>query len=68
MTSFEDRFYRENPALFQRLTRNALLLSWLAGALFAWAWNGRKLRRAYARAQENNDAIVLEDFIDLDIE
>lgn len=64
MTSFEDRFYRENPRLLQRLTRNLALLRWLAGGLFAWAGSGRRLRKAYARAEKDREAVVLEDYID----
>lgn len=66
MAAFEDRFYRENPHLLQRLARDLSLLRWLAGGLFAWAFGGRRLRKAYARAQEANDTVVLEDFIDRD--
>jgi hypothetical protein len=68
MKSFEERFYRENPGLFRRFTRNALLLLWLARGLFEWVWTGRALRKAYKRAREDNDAVVLEDYIDADVE
>lgn len=64
MPAFEVRFYRENPDLIQRLRRDASLLLWLAGALMQWLGRGRRLRAAYERAQQNDTAIVLEDYID----
>jgi hypothetical protein len=67
MAAFEDRFYRENPALFQRLRRNASLLLWLAGGLVQWL-RGRRVRIAYERAQQSKAAIVLEDYVDPGVE
>jgi hypothetical protein len=63
MAAFEDRFYRENPALFQRLRRNASLLLWLVGGLVQWL-RGRTVRKAYERAQKSDAALVLEDYVD----
>ena len=63
MPSFEDRFYRQNPSMLQRLGRNSQLVSWLAGRVLAWFYPGRRLRKAYIKAQQERQQIVLEDFI-----
>lgn len=63
MSSYEQRFYRENPTALERVSRNVRLLCYLASGLLAWFTTGRRVRRAYDLAQQNDDTIKLEDFI-----
>ena len=61
MSSFEKRFYIENPTLWQALRRNARLLGMLLVGGLLWMTKGAMLRRAVRRAQRNGEAIILED-------
>lgn len=61
MASFEEQFYIENPSRWQALRRDVKLLFWLAVRAGAWLGKGWLVRRAYRRAQRNNDPLILED-------
>lgn len=63
-SSFEDRFYLENPSLSARLRRNARLLLMLSAAAAAWLFKGYLLRRALKRAAQSKDPVILEDWSD----
>lgn len=68
MSSYEERFYRESPDLRSRVARNLRLLIWLVGELIAWFWPGRRIRRAYRKAEQDGKEIYLDDAIKLDQE
>ena len=63
MASFEERFYLENPTRLQALRRDARLLLMLAGYALLWLTRGVRVRRAYRRACQGGEPLVLEDVI-----
>lgn len=61
MPSFEEQFYIENPSRYQAFKRDLRLLLWLGHKAWLWLWKGISVRRAYRRALQDNDPIILED-------
>ncbi len=64
MASFERRFYLENPTRLQALRRDLRLLWMLAGYAVLWLTRGVLVRRAYRRAQQSGEPLVLEELIE----
>jgi len=64
MSSFEDRFYLENPTFLARIQRNARLLLALLKAAGAWLFKGYRLRRALRKKSSTNQIVYLEDWKD----
>ncbi len=64
MTSFEDRFYLENPSRWQALRRDLRLFAWLVVRAWQWLGPGARVRRAYQRARDRGEPLVLEDVLD----
>ncbi len=64
MSSFERRFYLENPTRLQVLRRDIRLLWMLAGYAVLWLTRGVLVRRAYRRAQQSGEPLVLEELIE----
>ncbi|MEM8496630.1 MAG: hypothetical protein AAF542_01325 [Pseudomonadota bacterium] len=64
MSSFEDRYYLENPTVMARAKRNARLLFSLLFAAFAWLIKGYLLRRELRKASSEGRALQLEDWTD----
>ena len=61
MASFEEQFYLENPTRWQAFCRDLRLLAWLARRALAWLTRGVLVRRAYRRAQQSGEPLVLEE-------
>jgi len=61
MSSFEQRFYIENPGRLQLLWRNVRLLGVLSMAACVRLGKGTFLRLALRRAKKTGQAIILED-------
>ena len=64
MPSFEEQFYIENPSRTQALKRDVLLLIWLLKKACLWLGKGLLVRRAYRRAQQRNEPLMLEDLFE----
>jgi len=64
MASFEREFYLENPGRWQAFRRDLRLLGRLARYALLWLTRGVRVRRAYRRAQNGDDPIVLESLIE----
>ena len=64
MPSFEEKFYLTNPGLLQRARRDIALLLDSFAFLALWFTLGRKIRRAYRRAQQENTEAILEDMLE----
>lgn len=64
MPSFEERFYLQDPGLWQGVRRNLRLLAMLGGALWGWCTTGWRLRRALRRAKRRGEVIFLEDLLE----
>ena len=64
MASFEEQFYLENPTRWQRLKRDIALLGWLARYALFWLVRGFSVRRAYRRAEEKGEQVVLEEILE----
>ena len=64
MPSFEEQFYIENPSRTQALKRDVLLLFWLLERAWLWLGKGLLVRRAYRRAQQRNEPLMLEDLFE----
>ena len=63
MASFEEQFYLENPGRWQALWRDIRLLWWLARNALLWLTRGVLVRRAYRRAQRQDEVLVLEEIL-----
>ena len=61
MSSFEERFYIENPDPGQLLWRNLRLLGSLCLGGWFWLSRGFVLRRALRKARQRGEVILLED-------
>lgn len=61
MSSFEEKFYLQNPSLIQRLRRDLRLCCDSLRFFFLWLTKGRRIRRAYRRAQGSNTQLIMED-------
>lgn len=67
MSSFEQRYYVRNATLLQRLRRDVRLAWENLSFLFLWLTRGRRIRRAYRRAQDADTQLIIEDlFTDRD--
>lgn len=64
MPSFEEQFYLENPSHWQVLTRNLRLLTWLIRPALDWLIRGSRVRKAYQKARQSGQPVILEDIID----
>ncbi|MFK7732502.1 MAG: hypothetical protein AB8B48_12860 [Pseudomonadales bacterium] len=64
MSSFEDRFYLENPTFIEKVRRNARLLLSLLIAAAMWLFKGFRLRRALRKASQEGATLKLEDWTD----
>jgi hypothetical protein len=64
MASFEREFYLENPGRWQAFRRDLKLLWLLARYALLWLTRGVRVRRAYRRAQQTGEPIVLESLIE----
>ncbi len=64
MASFEREFYLEDPGRWQAFKRDLRLLLLLSRYAFLWLTRGVRVRRAYRRAQQGGEPIVLESLIE----
>ncbi len=64
MASFEREFYLEDPGRWQAFKRDLRLLLLLSRYALLWLTRGVRVRRAYRRAQQGGEPIVLESLIE----
>ena len=64
MASFEREFYLEDPGRWQAFKRDLRLLLLLSRYALLWLTRGVRVRRAYRRAQQVGEPIVLESLIE----
>ena len=63
MSSFEERFYIENPSLAQALWRNLRLLGMLSLGAWTWLVKGFRLRRELRIRRQRGEVVILEDSV-----
>ena len=61
MKSFEDRFYLQDAGFLRRAARDVLLFCYLASKVLLWVVLGRRVRKAYRRAERSGAPLAVDE-------